>query len=200
MVIIDKFVSKRFTMFRKHLGFLFNLVAIALFVPGIILPMFSLSMEMTAQISGASLTNSIINKNLSLLDTIIELWQDKRFLVSTLILFFSIVIPVIKFLLVSWAYVKKNSEVERKVYQFVSQIGKWSMADVFVVAIFLAVLSTNHGETVNNQQLALFGFKLDLIVSSETLSALGPGFYYFTAYCLLSLLGTQISASTAKRL
>lgn len=200
MVIIDKFVSKRFTMFRKHLGFLFNLVAIALFVPGIILPMFSLSMEMTAQISGASLTNSIINKNLSLLDTIIELWQDKRLLVSTLILFFSIVIPVIKFLLVSWAYVKKNSEVERKVYQFVSQIGKWSMADVFVVAIFLAVLSTNHGETVNNQQLALFGFKLDLIVSSETLSALGPGFYYFTAYCLLSLLGTQISASTAKRL
>lgn len=187
-------------MFRKHLGFLFNLVAIALFVPGIILPMFSLSMEMTAQISGASLTNSIINKNLSLLDTIIELWQDKRLLVSTLILFFSIVIPVIKFLLVSWAYVKKNSEVERKVYQFVSQIGKWSMADVFVVAIFLAVLSTNHGETVNNQQLALFGFKLDLIVSSETLSALGPGFYYFTAYCLLSLLGTQISASTAKRL
>lgn len=196
---MDKFVSKSFAMFRQHLGFLFNLAAIALFVPGIVLPMFSLSMEMTAQISGASLTNSIINKNLSLLDTIIELWHDKRFLVSALILVFSIVIPVLKFLLVSWAYLKKNSEIERKVYQFVSQIGKWSMADVFVVAIFLAVLSTNHGETVNNQQLSLFGFKLDLIVSSETLSALGPGFYYFTAYCLLSLLGTQISASSTKR-
>ena len=70
------------------------------------------------------------------------------------------------------------------------------MADVFVVAIFLAVLSTNHAETATQQQLALFGFKLDLIVSSETLSALGAGFYYFTAYCLLSLLGTAISQSS----
>ena len=70
------------------------------------------------------------------------------------------------------------------------------MADVFVVAIFLAVLSTNHAETATQQQLAIFGFKLNFIVSSETLSALGPGFYYFTSYCLLSLLGTAISSSS----
>jgi paraquat-inducible protein A len=133
---------------------------------------------------------------LSLLQTIQELWQDDRLLVALLIFAFSISIPVLKFILLSIAYANKNSRLEITVYKFISQIGKWSMADVFVVAIFLAVLSTNHAETAAQQQLALFGFKLDFIVSSETLSALGPGFYFFTGYCLLSLLGSSISSSS----
>lgn len=185
-------------MFKKHLGFLINLIAIALFIPGIILPMFSLNMAMTANVSGAKLTNTLIDKNLSLLQTIQELLQDERLLVAALIFAFSVCIPVLKFILLCIAYVKKHSRLEIIIYSFISKIGKWSMADVFVVAIFLAVLSTNHAETATPQQLVLFGFKLDLIISSETLSALGPGFYYFTAYCLLSLLGTTISSSSIK--
>ncbi|MBA6290762.1 paraquat-inducible protein A [Colwellia sp. MB3u-70] len=181
---------------KKHLGFFFNLIAIALFIPGILLPMFSLNMAMTANVSGAKVTNTIIDKNLSLLQTIQELWQDDRLLVALLIFAFSISIPVLKFILLSIAYANKNSRLEITVYKFISKIGKWSMADVFVVAIFLAVLSTNHAETAAQQQLALFGFKLDFIVSSETLSALGPGFYFFTGYCLLSLLGSSISNSS----
>ncbi|WP_220464149.1 paraquat-inducible protein A [Colwellia sp. MB3u-8] len=183
-------------MIKKHLGFFFNLIAIALFIPGILLPMFSLNMAMTANVSGAKVTNTIIDKNLSLLQTIQELWQDDRLLVALLIFAFSISIPVLKFILLSIAYANKNSRLEITVYKFISKIGKWSMADVFVVAIFLAVLSTNHAETAAQQQLALFGFKLDFIVSSETLSALGPGFYFFTGYCLLSLLGSSISNSS----
>jgi paraquat-inducible protein A len=181
---------------KKHLGFFFNLIAIALFIPGILLPMFSLNMAMTANVSGAKITNTIIDKNLSLLQTIQELWQDDRLLVALLIFAFSISIPVLKFILLSIAYAHKNSRLEISVYKFISQIGKWSMADVFVVAIFLAVLSTNHADTEAQQQLVLFGFKLDFIVSSETLSALGPGFYFFTSYCLLSLLGSSISNSS----
>jgi paraquat-inducible protein A len=183
-------------MIKKHLGFFFNLIAIALFIPGILLPMFSLNMAMTANVSGAKITNTIIDKNLSLLQTIQELWQDDRVLVALLIFAFSISIPVLKFILLSIAYANKNSRLEITVYKFISQIGKWSMADVFVVAIFLAVLSTNHADTEAQQQLVLFGFKLDFIVSSETLSALGPGFYFFTSYCLLSLLGSSISNSS----
>lgn len=183
-------------MIKRHLGFLINLIAIALFIPGILFPMFSLNMAMTANVGGANLTNTIINKNLSLLQTIQELWQDERLFVAALIFIFSISIPVLKFILLSIAYIKNNSKLEIFIYKFISQIGKWSMADVFVVAIFLAVLSTNHAETASQQQLALFGFKLDLIISSEALSALGDGFYYFTAYCLLSLLGTVISQSS----
>ena len=183
-------------MIKKHLGYIINLIAIGLFIPGILFPMLSLNMEMKADVSGAELTSTLIDKNLSLIQTIQELFKDERFLVAGLILLFSICIPVIKFLLLSLAYAKKNSTLEARIYNIIGKIGKWSMADVFVVAIFLAMLSTNHADTATQQQLAMFGFKLDLLISSETLSALGDGFYYFTSYCLLSLLGTSISQSS----
>lgn len=183
-------------MFKKHLGFSLNVIAIALFVPGILLPMFSLSMEMTAKISSATLSSDLVNKQLSLLNTIQELWQDERLLVAMLIFLFSICIPVIKMVLVTLAYFKKNSPLEEKIIHFVAKIGKWSMADVFVVAIFLAILSTTHAETTDHQKFALFGFKMDLLISSETISVVGVGFYYFASYCLLSLLGTHFSQSS----
>jgi len=179
-------------MIKKQLGFAINIFAIFLFIPGIVLPMFSLSMEMAANVSGSNLSSTLIDKELSLIETIEELFIDDRIFVALLILVFSICIPVIKTLLVSFAFWKRGQELENKIINFVSSIGKWSMADVFVVAVFLAVLSTNHAETANQQQLAIFGFKLNLTVSSETLSMIGEGFYYFTAYCLLSLLGTHL--------
>jgi len=183
-------------MVKKHLGFSLNIIALFLFIPGILLPMFSLSMEMTAKLSGSSLSSDLINKELSLLETIQELWQDERIVVAILIFVFSICIPLLKTILVSLAYYKKNSDIEVKTLNFVAKIGKWSMADVFVIAIFLAILSTNHAETVDRQQMAVFGFKIDLLISSETLSMVGVGFYYFTAYCLVSLLGTHLSQSS----
>ena len=181
---------------KKHIGFFLNLIAIALFIPGILLPMFSLSMEMTANVANTTLSSELINRELSLLQTVEELWLGDRLFVASLIFFFSVCIPLIKSLLVSWAYFRKDNRVELKIYSFVNKIGKWSMADVFVVAIFLAMLSTNHSETADSKALVLFGFKLDLMISSETLSSVGVGFYYFVGYCLLSLIASQVSQSS----
>lgn len=183
-------------MMKKHLGFALNLIALILFVPGILLPMFSLNMEMTAQVGGSSLTSTLVNKNLSLINTVEELWQGDRVLVATLIFLFSICIPVIKTVLVTISYWKRNSVLETQLLNFVGKISKWSMADVFVVAVFLAILSTTHAQTADQQQFVLFGFRVDLLISSETLSAAGSGFYYFTGYCLLALLGTHFSQSS----
>lgn len=182
----------------KHVGFLLNLIAIGLFVPGIMLPMFTLAMDVSANVGSTNFTSGLVNKELSLIGTITELWQDNRIAVAILIFLFSVVIPVIKTLLITISYFIKNQNISQRMVNFVAVIGKWSMADVFVVAIFLAVLSTNNAETANHQQLNLFGFKLDLVISSETLSNVGVGFYYFTAYCLVSLLGTQISQLAQK--
>ena len=134
---------------KTHLGFYLNLLAIVLFIPGILLPMFALQMDVSANISGPALTSELVNKELSLLTTIQELWQHDRLLVAGLIFIFSICIPLLKSYLVAWSYFKRNTQIERKLISFVAAIGKWSMADVFVVAIFLAVLSTNHAETAS---------------------------------------------------
>ena len=69
------------------------------------------------------------------------------------------------------------------------------MADVFVVAVFLAILSTNHADTLSQETLTLFGFTLGIDISTQTLSAVGDGFYYFVGYCLLSLLASHIATS-----
>ena len=184
---------------KKHIGLLFNVIAIGLFIPGILLPIFSLSMEAVAQVTSASFSTMIVDKELSLLGTVQELWQKERFFVAVLIFLFSIVIPVIKTLLVTVSYFIKNTTLAKRIIDAVCIIGKWSMADVFIIAVFLAVLSTNHAETQNGEALSLFGFKLDLLLSSETLSNVGVGFYYFTAYCIVSLLGTQISQNALKK-
>lgn len=183
---------------KRQLGLFFNIVALVLFIPGITQPIFSLAMEVTANAGASSLSSELINKELSLIGTITELWQDDRILVAVLILLFSICIPLLKTALVTIAYYLKNHHLANKMVSFVNAIGKWSMADVFVVAIFLAVMSTNHAETASQHQLSMFGFKLDIMMSSATLSNVGIGFYYFTAYCILSLIGTQLSHSALK--
>lgn len=183
-------------MLKKHLGFIFNLLSIALFIPGILLPMFSFQMTVQAKVSQSTLSSEFINKELSLIATIEELWRDERLLVAFLIFAFSIAIPLIKSFLLAFAYYKKHQPIEQRIYNWVSKISKWSMADVFVVAIFLAILSTNHAQTSVPHQLSVFGFKVPVMMSSETLSYVGNGFYYFTAYCLISLLATQLSQSS----
>lgn len=183
-------------MIRKHLGFGLSIVALGLFFPGILLPIFALDMEMAATLSSVTLVSSIVDKELSIMATIQELWNDQRLLVASLIFIFSVCIPVIKTLLVTLAYIRKNTLLEKRLLNLVAHIGKWSMADVFVIAIFMAILSTNHAETSDSSQFSLFGFKLSLDISTQTLSAVGEGFYYFTAYCLVSLLGAHLAHSS----
>ena len=185
-------------MYKKHIGFTFNIFALGLFFPGILLTMFSFNMEMAANLSGSALTSSLIDKELSIMATIIELWEDQRLLVAALIFAFSVCIPLLKTILVCAAYLTKSLRIEKKLINFVEAIGKWSMADVFVIAIFLAIMSTNHAETSTSEQFSVFGFKIALDISTQTLSAAGEGFYYFTAYCVLSLIGTQLTSSAIK--
>jgi hypothetical protein len=182
-------------MYKKHLGFALNLLSLGLFFPGILLTMFMLDMGMLVDLSGSTLTSTLVNKELSIMATIKELWQDDRLLVAGLIFIFSVCIPLLKTLAITLAYFAKSSSLEHFLVQLVNRIGKWSMADVFVVAIFLAILSTNHADTASTQQFSIFGFKILFEVSTQTFSAAGPGFYYFTAYCLLSMIGTQLSTS-----
>lgn len=186
-------------MFQRNLGLALTLLSLGFFVPGILQPMFNLSMEMKAKLSGSILSADLVDKQLSIMATVEELWTEERILVAVLIFAFSVLIPLTKTILVSFAYWQRNTDVERKIMNFIASIGKWSMADVFVVAVFLAILSTNHAGTETAKQLQIFAFKIDLVVSSETLSSAGTGFYYFTAYCLLSLIGTQFYMNAFKR-
>lgn len=186
-------------MLQKHIGFVLSLIAIGLFIPGILAPMFILNMELAVNLAGPTISSELVAKELSIIGTVQELLNDGRGFVAVLIFAFSVIIPLTKTSLVTAVYFAKSIEFQRKITKFVAIIGKWSMADVFVVAIFLAVLSTDHGQTAQQNQLSFFGMSLDFEISTQTLSNVGVGFYYFVAYCIVSLIGSQLMLGAIER-
>jgi hypothetical protein len=103
---------------------------------------------------------------------------------ATLILAFSVVVPFAKMGMVAWAVFASGEAARRRTLRFVEAIAKWSMADVFVVALFITYLAAQASTAPTQGPDAappLVAFTAQP----------GPGFYWFTAYCLFSLASQQ---------
>lgn len=109
---------------------------------------------------------------------------------ATLILLFSVIVPLTKAFLVLFATFMQSSGQRQRVLEFVAAIGKWSMADVFVVALFITYLAAQATQTVPGQTGTAPLMAFD--------ATFGPGFYWFTAYCLFSLASQQYTARLAR--
>lgn len=110
---------------------------------------------------------------------------------ATLILLFSVIVPLGKAALVGWSMFVENTTVRRRTLTFVETIAKWSMADVFVVALFIAYLAAQASAASTrgpNAAPALIAFSAHF----------GAGFYWFAAYCVFSLASQQITVRLAK--
>jgi hypothetical protein len=109
---------------------------------------------------------------------------------ATLILLFSVIVPFGKGLLVAWAMFMKDENRRRGTLAFVEMIAKWSMADVFVVALFIAYLAAQASATPTtgpNAEPPMIAFT----------ARFGAGFYWFAAYCLFSLATQQFTFRVA---
>jgi hypothetical protein len=107
-------------------------------------------------------------------------------LIGLLILIFSIVFPVSKLIASAFAYRRVQIINNNPIMKFlVLKSAKWSMADVMVVAIFMAFIGFNGllksqlGQLENNRQAE--------ILTTHQYSGLQPGFLLFTIFCLASL-------------
>jgi hypothetical protein len=111
---------------------------------------------------------------------------------ATLILLFSVVVPLTKAALVGFAVFVQNAAARTRITKFVETIAKWSMADVFAVAmfiVFLAAQATQQPPGAPEAAPPLLAFDAQF----------GPGFYWFAAYCLFSLASQQYTARLAAR-
>jgi paraquat-inducible protein A len=109
---------------------------------------------------------------------------------ATLILLFSVIVPFGKAALVVGAMFMAKPQSRQRTLWFVETIAKWSMADVFVVAILIAYLAAQASTaptTGPEAAPALLAFT----------ATFGPGFYWFAAYCLFSLASQQLTARLA---
>jgi len=107
-----------------------------------------------------------------IITTIHKLYLVKSFFLASLLLLFSVLLPVLKILLSLVALELRHSRTRRTSVLLVKAIGRWSMTDVFVVAVLLAFL------TADTAQL--------------TDATLGPGLYFFAGYGLLSIAAGQL--------
>ena len=143
----------------------------------------------------ASLQNSVgevevYEQTRSIAGAVRRLYEVGSPLPATLILLFSVIVPFGKGALVAWATFMSRSEGRRRTLGFVEAIGKWSMADVFVVALFITYLAAQASTASGSGQdagPALVAFTAQF----------GAGFYWFTAYCVFSLASQQFTSRLA---
>lgn len=106
--------------------------------------------------------------------------------VGVLLVTFSIFFPVLKILSsLAHYYNFSNARENAAIRFFVFKSGKWSMADVMVVAIFMAYIGFNGIITSEFDKLKSATQEVTLLTTNAT--SLQPGFYLFLTYTLLSL-------------
>lgn len=120
----------------------------------------------------------------SILGSVEHLYRVGSNTAATLILLFSVVIPFGKAMLVSWAVLMRSDARRRGTLRFVEMIAKWSMADVFAVALFITYLAAQATQAAPGATTA----------SVVAFTAhFGTGFYWFASYCLVSLATQQLT-------
>ncbi len=177
---------------------LYTLLAGVLLFGGISLPMIDIeatisSFEFVLMGEKVLFENQIIFfQSKSILDVVIllvEKGDPALAMVALLIALFSIVFPLVKLTISTWAQVIQRIPRGRIAQFFIFKSGKWSMADVMVVALFMAYLG--FGGVINSQltQLEKSGGSLEIFTTNN--SKLQLGFFIFTCYTLLSMLISQ---------
>lgn len=176
----------------KLLIVILTLVNFALLAPGVTQPIYSITIMSQVDAGFAQFDATVYERTRSILGAVRELASTGNYLVSFLILFFSIIVPVTKgSMLLASIYVRSHGARARLVY-LVDLIGKWSMADVFVIGVFLAYLATENQAQDNVFEVSALGQTVEVSIGTNLTSTLGRGFYFFLGYCLFSVFWTQV--------
>ncbi|ATC87944.1 MULTISPECIES: paraquat-inducible protein A [Pseudoalteromonas] len=121
---------------------------------------------------------SAYNKTQSILGTVKELASNNNLFVAALVGLFSIVIPSLKLLLQLLYCCLPLNGFKQKLGLVICALSKWSMVDVFVIALIVTYLAGNaHGKSG------------ELLVMN---AQFGEGFWYFSAYCIFAIIASNL--------
>lgn len=125
----------------------------------------------------------VYHQTRSIVGSVRHLYEVGSWVAASLILLFSVVVPFTKAAMAVWAVQHREAAVRRRTLKLVEAIAKWSMADVFAVALFITYLAAqaSQGPLAPGSPAPILTFRADF----------GPGFYWFAAYCVFSLAVQQ---------
>jgi paraquat-inducible protein A len=104
--------------------------------------------------------------------TIETLFTSGNILVAIPLFLFSIMIPFLKTVIMGLALFTPAQSIASYSLRFIRTIGKWSMADVFVVALLLTFFIVNKDKSTN--------------------AAVQTGLYFFLCYVILSMIASHL--------
>ncbi|PSL14975.1 paraquat-inducible protein A [Marinobacterium halophilum] len=105
-------------------------VACVLFIAGISLPMFTFHKLI------------VFSDEFSLISAVVHLFREGEIFIFLILFIFSIAIPAVKLYLIVRLIKNKEPDKEKKALMVkrLAIIGKWSMADVFVISIIVSTI------------------------------------------------------------
>jgi len=113
-------------------------------------------------------------QNKSVFELIKLLFSGGNLLVGLCVVLFSIVFPLFKLFASLVAFLFPDTKPAQRSLSIINKLGKWSMADVFISAVFLAVFSF-----------------ANMNVGVDTASNTLIGLYFFLAFVLLSIVSGE---------
>ncbi len=105
-----------------------------------------------------------------IIGSIVKLYTNGSLVVAGVILLFSVIVPAFKTISLLFVAIFEHSPFAAKVVRFFKHLGKWSMLDVFVVAILLVYLTGGNSDTSRAE--------------------VEIGLYFFLTYVILSMLAS----------
>ena len=176
------------------------LASFCLLLGGITTPMIDLEARidlLMLQLMGLKLSffdNIIFFQSKSITDVVRILFEEgtlPMLFVGVLVFTFSIIFPSIKLISsLLYSYRIGNLRENRLIRFFVIKSGKWSMADVLVVAIFMAYVGFDGIIGSQLDELTRTAKPVEVFTTNGT--QLLEGFYLFLLFCISSLILSEI--------
>jgi len=114
-----------------------------------------------------------------ILSSIAKLYHEGNLTVAMVILLFSVIVPLLKTVSLLFVSVYEYSPFAARMVRWFRHLGKWSMLDVFVVAILLVYLTASHSD-ISRAEAEI-------------------GLYFFLAYVLLSMIASLSANAMLKQ-
>ncbi|MEJ0001037.1 MAG: paraquat-inducible protein A [Verrucomicrobiota bacterium] len=160
------------SFFARSTLFALTAISVVFFIIGLLAPAMVIWTAPTIPMESGPLQFVVQHEVRGIAAIIWELLTSGHFIIGGFLLLFSIVTPMTKASLTFFVTACRSRALNFRIGEFLHTIGKWSMADVFVAAVLLALYALKFQE------------------ATKSIPCLG--LYYFIGYCLLSLTTTEL--------
>jgi uncharacterized paraquat-inducible protein A len=167
------------TLRRRWLDLAYMMLAIALvaLLVGLTTPILAVEASKELPLLGETVFEF---QSKGILSTIGALEEHGNLWLAALLLLFSVAIPLFKTLVAATTFFSSAHPLLERAFHVSHHLGKWSMADVFVVAILVAFFANSGGEGLTQAEVQ-------------------AGLWFFALYVVLSLVATQLIARLRAR-